>query len=103
MILKNVNSAVPGNVLESRRAGPLANPRDKFFCIRISFDMKASADSIGYVLVNAKRWGAREVMMENDGLGGLDAYKIWSTKIDVRTCRTEFSKRAQKSKEHTYR
>ena len=55
------SSGMPGHVFAVGSATPCARPLRRFFCIRLSFAMKYSADWMGYDFVKEDRWGSNAV------------------------------------------
>lgn len=53
-----------GHVLDVASVTPCDKPRLRFFCIRLSFAMKYSADWIGYDFVKEYKWGTNAVKTE---------------------------------------
>ena len=70
MIQKNASSDDPGHVLEVANVGPLDKPRERFFCMSLSFEMKCSAAGIGYDSARERIWVTIGGIAENEAEGG---------------------------------
>lgn len=75
-IRRRESSERPGQVRESSWVTPCASPRFKFFCMRVSLEMKCSADWIGYDFDRVYRWGIRADKSVKRGAGGDVMYRM---------------------------